>query len=102
MGQDNNYTPSDNIEHERRLAKCFNGGVCEVSERQAIIMRELDAFRVEFRELKTAVNEVVVVFNDAKTVVNFLGKAGILIRWLAITIAAGSAVWAALTHWPKH
>ena len=87
---------------ERRLAKCPHGDACEVAERQAVLMRELHEFRTEFCEMKDAVNEVVTIFNDAKTVAHFFGKAGTFIRWLALTIAAAGTIWAAIAHWPKH
>jgi len=94
-GSNNSDTPI------RRLAKCPHGESCEVAERQALLTDDLKDFRKDFYELKCSMQEVVKVFEDSKTVVGFLGRAGRFIRLTALTITALAALWAAITHWPK-
>ncbi len=84
---------------ERRAAKCPRGEQCEVAERQQVLMTELEEFRAEFCELKDSVMEVVELLKDFKVVLGFFKGTASFLRWLALTLGAVAAIWAAITHW---
>ena len=84
---------------ERRKARCGCNKVCEVADRQEVLVDELREFRVEITELKADIHELLTLFNESKTVVGFIKGTGKLLRWLALTLAAIAAIWASVTHW---
>jgi len=90
------------IKEERRAAVCAAGKTCEVAVRQQVLVEELRKHRQEFTTLKQAVEEMLAIFEDFKTILGFMKGTGVAIRWCAVTAAAATALWASITHWPKH
>lgn len=89
------------VAKERRAAVCAAGKTCEVAQRQQVLVLELRKHTEEFTTLKLAVEEMLAIFEDFKTILGFLKGTGVVIRWCAMTGAAAAAVWASITHWPK-